>query len=75
MEFRTTVEEFPNQVKQQHLAPNTEILVIVKETKTKGKTSYVQIGDKSILWDFEAVVPEPGARLASSYNRIWCLRN
>lgn len=65
MEFTTTVEDFQKQARQQHLSPKTEILVIVKEKISQGKASYVQVGDKSVSWDFEAVTPEPGARLAS----------
>lgn len=65
MEFITTIEDFYNQVQQRHLTPTTEIRVIVEEAKPKKKASYIQIGDKSISWDFEAVTPEPGSRLAS----------
>lgn len=65
MEFTTTVEEFPKYVRQRNLTPDTEILVTLKDSSPAKKVNYVQVGDKSAFEDFEAVEPEPGARLVS----------
>lgn len=65
MQLRTAIEDFPQQVQQQHLSPHTEILVIVQESPTSPQATYVQRGDKSISCDVEAVTPEPNSRLVS----------